>query len=120
MAKRSRFARNIGMVDRMFRFCIGIGLILLGTLLFEGTVGMILLIAGVVAVATAIIGFCPLYIPLGISTVGFPFSRMGTMSKMMAKCCRGSVDFPQCSSMMEKMCPPEKGNFTNQMNDAQT
>ncbi len=34
----------------------------------EGTLGLVLLILGVVFVLTSFIGFCPLYLPFGINT----------------------------------------------------
>ncbi|MEJ2718949.1 MAG: DUF2892 domain-containing protein [Deltaproteobacteria bacterium] len=120
MSKRFGFRRNIGMMDRMFRFCCGIGLILAGTLVFGGTVGTILLIAGVAAIATAIIGFCPLYIPLGISTIGFPCRGTDSMAAIMARCCRGSVAFPHCSRMMDEMWADRKGTLTTDTGETRT
>ncbi len=60
----------MGNLDRGFR----IGLAILFAILYfagvvEGTVGIILLVLAGVFLLTSIIGFCPLYLPLKISTI---------------------------------------------------
>lgn len=60
---------NVGMVDRIGRVAVGLVLIAYAILLWFGPsgwnwVGWI----GVVPLATAIFGYCPLYTLLGIST----------------------------------------------------
>ena len=55
---------NVGSIDRLFR--VALGLVLLG-LTFAGTIGVWGWI-GVVPLATAALGFCPLYSVLGFST----------------------------------------------------
>ena len=55
---------NMGSIDRILRIIIGIGLISLAFVGPQTPWGWI----GVVPVATALIGWCPLYVPLGIST----------------------------------------------------
>lgn len=56
-------------LDRILRILIAV---VFGVLFFNnivtGTLGIILLIVGVVFLITAIVGFCPLYRLLGIST----------------------------------------------------
>jgi hypothetical protein len=55
---------NVGSIDRVLRVVVGvvlIGLTLMGTI---GTWGWI----GLVPIATAALGFCPLYSVLGFST----------------------------------------------------
>ncbi len=55
--------RNVGNTDRIVRIVLGLALIALG--LYFGTWwGLI----GLVPLATAAIGWCPLYAPFGIST----------------------------------------------------
>jgi len=56
--------KNIGGIDRILRIVIGVGLIALAA---TGTVGLWGYI-GVVPLATAAIGWCPAYLPLGIKT----------------------------------------------------
>lgn len=62
-------AKNMGTLDRVLRAIVAA---VLAVLIFNGTLGGALaIVAGVVAVIfllTSLIGFCPLYRPLGIST----------------------------------------------------
>lgn len=62
------FRQNVGMMDRMFRICIGIVLIVLAFLFVKGTVGTILMILSVPLLVSGIAGFCPSYVLLRIST----------------------------------------------------
>lgn len=62
--------KNVGSADRFIRFLIGTALLVNIRVLRPGITGTIILtVAGAAILATAIIGFCSLYIPLGISTV---------------------------------------------------
>lgn len=54
---------NIGSVDRVVRVVLGLAIIA-GGLVAQNWLGVI----GVVLLATAAIGTCPLYLPFGIST----------------------------------------------------
>jgi hypothetical protein len=60
---------NLGTVDRAIRTIVAIviGLLLL-TEQITGTVGAILGVFALVFLLTSAIGFCPLYLPFGIST----------------------------------------------------
>jgi hypothetical protein len=53
--------------DRVVRTLAGIPLLVTGWF-FGGTAGMLLAAAGVVLLVTAVLGWCPLYRMLGIST----------------------------------------------------
>lgn len=55
---------NVGSVDRIFRFVVGLGLI--GATLF-GAIGQWGWI-GVVPLLTGVLGRCPAYLPFGMST----------------------------------------------------
>jgi hypothetical protein len=55
---------NIGPVDRLIRLIIGLVIVALG-IVFESWWGLI----GVVLLATVIFKWCPLYVPLKISTM---------------------------------------------------
>lgn len=61
--------KNVGSIDRIARIVLAL---LLAYLYFSGavsgTIGIILLIIGVVFLGTALIRFCPLYLPFGIQT----------------------------------------------------
>lgn len=60
---------NVGSMDRAVRVVAGIAMLVLGFGGFvTGTAGLVLKIAGFVPLATALVGFCPLYLPLGLST----------------------------------------------------
>lgn len=60
---------NLGGMDRTVRLIVAI---IIGVLWYNGTIGGAFgIVLGIVAVAfvvTALVGWCPLYAPLGIST----------------------------------------------------
>ncbi|MBB5355607.1 hypothetical protein HNR43_001582 [Anoxybacillus mongoliensis] len=56
---------NVGSVDRMIRFILGVAL--LGLFFLEGNIKYVGIL-GVVLIATAFIRFCPLYVPFRINT----------------------------------------------------
>lgn len=59
----------MGTTDKIIRLVVAA---VFGALYFTGTVtgtvGIILLVLGGVFVLTSLVGFCPLYLPFGIST----------------------------------------------------
>jgi len=55
---------NVGGIDRILRLVVGIALVALAA---TGTVGIWGYI-GIVPIATAALGWCPAYLPFGIST----------------------------------------------------
>lgn len=55
--------QNVGTVDRVIRVILGLAIIGLG-IGFKSWLGVI----GLVPLLTAAIGWCPLYLPFGIST----------------------------------------------------
>jgi hypothetical protein len=57
---------NVGVVDKVVRIVLGVGLLSL-ILVLEGNVRWLGLI-GIVPLATGLIGYCPLYSVLGLST----------------------------------------------------
>ena len=57
---------NVGVMDKVVRIVVGVGLLSL-ILLLEGNVRWLGLI-GIVPLATGLIGYCPLYTVLGLST----------------------------------------------------
>jgi hypothetical protein len=61
--------QNMGKIDKYIRGLIAVAIIILYSAnVITGTLGIIVLIVGVVLLLTAIIGVCPAYIPLGLST----------------------------------------------------
>ncbi len=60
---------NMGLTDRAFRVILAV---IVGVLYFTGQIsGTLAIILGVLAIVfllTSLISFCPLYLPLGIST----------------------------------------------------
>lgn len=62
--------KNMGSADRIIRVIIAAILI---TLYFagavSGTVGIVLIAFSVIFILTSLIGFCPLYLPFGVSTL---------------------------------------------------
>lgn len=61
--------RNMGSADRVIRILIALAI---GVLYFTGTIGGTLaIVLGIVAVAfvvTSLVGWCPTYVPFGLST----------------------------------------------------
>lgn len=57
--------KNIGDVDRFARLLLGAGLLALPLVIDDNGFGRI----GIIPLATALLGWCPLYWVLGISTV---------------------------------------------------
>lgn len=63
--------RNMGRIDRSLRVLVGAGAVAgSGVLGFSTAGGIVLLVVAAVMVATAAIGYCPLYSLLGIRTGG--------------------------------------------------
>ncbi|MBP1711736.1 MAG: hypothetical protein H6Q49_1938 [Deltaproteobacteria bacterium] len=65
--------KNMGTIDRIIRTVLAIAV---GVLYMTGNItGFAAIILGVLAIVfiiTSLIGFCPLYVPLKISTIGKP------------------------------------------------
>lgn len=62
--------KNMGLADRVFRILIAFiiaGLYLANQI--SGTTAIILIILAAIFLLTSFIGFCPLYLPFGISTI---------------------------------------------------
>lgn len=61
--------KNIGNLDKGIRILISVTIAILAyTKVIEGTMAVVLLVLGGILVLTSLVGFCPLYIPLGIHT----------------------------------------------------
>ena len=61
--------KNMGTVDRIIRVVLAIVVIgLYAAGVISGTLGIILLVLSGVFILTSMISFCPLYLPLGLST----------------------------------------------------
>lgn len=63
--------KNVGSIDRAIRALVGIALLaiyLLGGI--QGALGIVVLVAGIVMLGTAAVGWCPPYSLLGINTCG--------------------------------------------------
>jgi hypothetical protein len=61
--------KNMGSTDRIIRVILAIVFAALYfTNTVTGTLGIVLLVLGVVFLLTSVVSFCPLYAPFGIST----------------------------------------------------
>lgn len=61
--------KNMGTLDRVIRIAAAIAIIVLYfTHIISGTVAIILLIVAAAFIITSFIGFCPLYLPFGLSS----------------------------------------------------
>ena len=62
--------KNLGFADRFIRVMLAV---IVAALYFaniiSGTVAIVLLILATVFVLTSLVGFCPLYLPFGLSTL---------------------------------------------------
>jgi hypothetical protein len=65
------FSRNESTTDRILRGALGI-LLALAAFSFSGVVSTVLAVAAAVMMTTAIVGFCPVYRLLGITTSHLP------------------------------------------------
>jgi hypothetical protein len=62
---------NVGLADRVIRIILAIVIgILYFTHVITGTLGIILLILGIVFLITALVSVCPIYLAVGMSTKG--------------------------------------------------
>jgi len=63
--------KNMGQVDRTIRVlaALAVGFLYWRGIL-SGTVAIVLGVLAVVFVLTSFVSFCPLYVPLGLSTIG--------------------------------------------------
>jgi hypothetical protein len=62
--------KNMGSVDRVLRLAVAVAIVVLIVLkVFIGTLMTVLGILAAVFLITSAIGFCPLYVPLRISTI---------------------------------------------------
>lgn len=60
---------NMGSTDKVVRLLVAAFIaVLYFTNVIAGTFGLVLLVLAVIFVLTSLIGFCPLYLPFGIST----------------------------------------------------
>jgi len=61
--------KNMGTIDRVVRFLVAVAvLVLLLTHVISGPLAIALGVIAAVLVLTSFVGFCPLYIPLKLST----------------------------------------------------
>lgn len=59
----------MGTIDRVVRLLVAVAIAALYMLnIISGTVAIVLLVLAGVFVLTSLVGFCPLYMPLGINT----------------------------------------------------
>jgi Inner membrane protein YgaP-like, transmembrane domain len=63
--------QNMGRWDRVLRLAAAAAIaVLLIAGILKGTAAVVLAIVAAIFVITTFVGFCPLYVPLGISTKG--------------------------------------------------
>jgi hypothetical protein len=61
--------KNMGTIDKVIRILVAVTIaILFFAHVITGTLAIILVALAVIFVLTSLVSFCPLYIPLGIST----------------------------------------------------
>lgn len=63
--------KNVGQVDKTIRITAGVVLIIIGFLMEDWIIGII----GIVPLLTGVLGWCPLYCPLKISTCSTDSSK---------------------------------------------
>ncbi|MGB8958588.1 MAG: DUF2892 domain-containing protein [Candidatus Aminicenantales bacterium] len=61
--------KNMGRLDRTIRLVVALVFVLLVIArMIKGTAAIVLVILAAIFVLTTLLGFCPLYVPLGAST----------------------------------------------------
>jgi hypothetical protein len=110
------FKRNEGILDRIVRVTLGMVLLPAGLFLLGGLQGSVLglLIAGlgVLGLVTGLTGFCPLYVPFGISTLEKEQELIARCMSMMAGFRQGSADSgnPGTGQMCGPCFPADREN----------
>jgi hypothetical protein len=66
MEDTMKIRKNVGRIDRTLRLIIGAALISAGALLMKWDT--LIMAIGMAMIAVGLIGFCPIYVPFGIST----------------------------------------------------
>ncbi len=61
-------SRNMGTTDRVFRAFVVAPALVAGGFVTSGAVSVALFVLAAVMLATAAVGYCPLYAPFGVST----------------------------------------------------
>lgn len=107
------FKQNVGILDRIVRVALGIVLLPAGIFWLVGLQGSVpgLLIAGlgVIGLVTGFTGFCPLYVPFGISTLEKERELIARCKSMMASWRSGQPGAGQ-------MCWPDPQSIENTPN----
>ncbi|MBI5008471.1 MAG: DUF2892 domain-containing protein [Bacteroidia bacterium] len=61
--------KNMGTIDRVIRILVAVVVVVLWfTNVISGTLAIILLALSAIFIVTSFLSFCPLYLPLGLST----------------------------------------------------
>lgn len=61
--------KNMGLIDKVIRILVAVVIIALYFAnVITGTLAIILLILAGIFILTSLLGFCPLYLPIGLST----------------------------------------------------
>ena len=61
--------KNMGTIDKVIRLLVAVVVaVLYFTHVISGTLAIVLLALSAIFIVTSFLGFCPLYIPLGLST----------------------------------------------------
>jgi hypothetical protein len=60
--------QNVGTLDRLICYAVAAVLIVVGLGIVRGPAGIVIAAVGLIPLLTALIGFCPLYVPFGINT----------------------------------------------------
>ena len=67
------YKKNMGPLDRAVRFIVGVALVPIGLFVLGGTqgnaIGILAAAFALLPIATSVTGFCPIYVPFGISTL---------------------------------------------------
>lgn len=64
--------KNVGSVDRVARLMLGAAMVAAAFLMLDAAagawLGVVAIVFGAVFITTGLLGFCPLYCPIGMST----------------------------------------------------
>jgi hypothetical protein len=61
--------KNMGLIDKVIRVLVAVVVFALYfTNVISGAVGIILMVVAAIFIITSLLGFCPIYLPFGLST----------------------------------------------------
>lgn len=117
--EKTMFKRNEGILDRIVRVALSLVLLLTGLFLIgvlqSNVLGLVITGFGLWVLITGLVGFCPLYVPLGINTLEKEKELFARCRSMMASFRQGQAGGEQTGAGLGcKLCSPSTGEADHQ------